>query len=98
MCPGRIGRQDIRHPQANFARRGLAAAWDGVRHRGGPTGSPRLDGAFAVAECTVEHCPSWRDHEIIVGRVEHVQTSGDGARPLVFWRGRYASLGEQVCA
>ena len=31
-----------RHLSANFARRGLAAAWDGVRHRRGPTGSPRL--------------------------------------------------------
>ena len=28
------------HPlSANFARRGFAAAWDGVRHRRGPTGS-----------------------------------------------------------
>lgn len=44
-----------RHLSANFARRGLAAAWDGVRHRRGPTGSPRLDGVIAVVECTVEH-------------------------------------------
>jgi 3-hydroxy-9,10-secoandrosta-1,3,5(10)-triene-9,17-dione monooxygenase reductase component len=43
------------HLSAGFARRGLAAAWDGVRHRRGPTGSPRLDGVLAVVECTVEH-------------------------------------------
>ena len=31
-----------RHLSANFAKRGLAAVWDGVRHHRGPTGSPRL--------------------------------------------------------
>ncbi|HEV3290279.1 MAG TPA: flavin reductase family protein, partial [Streptosporangiaceae bacterium] len=40
---------------ANFARRGLAAAWDAVRHRPGPTGSPRLHGVLAALECTVEN-------------------------------------------
>src|ERR1700684_608887 len=29
------------HLSRNFARRGLAAAWDGVEHRRGPTGRPR---------------------------------------------------------
>ena len=43
------------HLSANFARRGLAAAWDGVRHRPGPTGSPRLEGVLAALECTVEN-------------------------------------------
>jgi flavin reductase (DIM6/NTAB) family NADH-FMN oxidoreductase RutF len=76
----------------NFARRGLAAAWDGVRHRRGPTGSPRLDGVIAVVECTVEHALRGGDHEIIVGRVQHAETAADGAAPLVFWRGSYASL------
>ncbi len=33
------------------------------------------------------------DHEIVVGRVREVETSGDDAAPLVFWRGGYASLG-----
>jgi flavin reductase (DIM6/NTAB) family NADH-FMN oxidoreductase RutF len=81
-----------RHLSANFARRGLAAAWDGVRHRRGPTGSPRLDGVIAVVECTVEHALPGGDHEIIVGRVRHVETNGDGSAPLVFWRGGYTSL------
>ena len=87
-----------RHLSANFARRGLAAAWDGVAHRRGPTGSPRLDGVLAVVECTVEHALPGGDHEIVVGRVRHVATSGEGAEPLVFWRGRYASIEGQVPA
>jgi flavin reductase (DIM6/NTAB) family NADH-FMN oxidoreductase RutF len=78
---------------ANFARRGLAAAWDGVRHRPGRTGSPRLHGVLATLECTVEHRLPGGDHEIVVGRVRDVETSEAEAPPLVFWRGRYAALG-----
>jgi flavin reductase (DIM6/NTAB) family NADH-FMN oxidoreductase RutF len=86
------------HLSANFARRGLAAAWDEVRHRRGPTGSPRLDGVLAIVECTVEHSLPGGDHEIIVGRVRHVETSSNEATPLVFWRGGYASLGDSLSA
>jgi flavin reductase (DIM6/NTAB) family NADH-FMN oxidoreductase RutF len=76
----------------NFARRGFAAAWDGVRHRRGPTGSPRLEDVLAVLECTVEHALPGGDHEIIVGRVRHAETSPAPGAPLVFFRGTYASL------
>jgi 3-hydroxy-9,10-secoandrosta-1,3,5(10)-triene-9,17-dione monooxygenase reductase component len=82
------------HLSANFARRGLAAAWEGVEHRPGPTGSPRLDGALAMLECTVENRLPGGDHEIVIGRVRHVLSSADdGGTPLVYWRGSYASLG-----
>jgi flavin reductase (DIM6/NTAB) family NADH-FMN oxidoreductase RutF len=81
------------HLSANFARRGLAAAWDEVRHRPGSTGSPRLHGVLAVLECTVEHRLPGGDHEIVVGRVREVETAGDGVAPLLYWRGAYASLG-----
>jgi flavin reductase (DIM6/NTAB) family NADH-FMN oxidoreductase RutF len=77
------------HLSANFAKRGLAAAWDEVRHRRGRTGSPRLDGVIATLECTVEHRLDGGDHEIVVGRVREVETSGDDAAPLIYWRGRY---------
>jgi len=87
-----------RHLSVNFAKRGVAAAWDGIRHRRGPTGSPRLDGVLAVVECTVEHSLPGGDHEIIVGRVRHVETNGDEAKPLLFWHGRYTSLEGQIPA
>ena len=74
---------------ANFARRGLAAAWDGVRHRPGPTGSPRLDGVLAALECTVENSMPGGDHEIVVGRVHDVEIGYPGTAPLLYWRGSY---------
>jgi len=77
------------HLSANFARRGLAAAWDEVRHRRGRTGSPRIDGVIATLECTVEHRLAGGDHEIVVGRVREVETTADDASPLIYWRGRY---------
>ena len=81
-----------RQLSVNFARRGVAAAWDGVRHRHGPTGTPRLEEVLAVMECTVEHRLPGGDHEIVVGRVRHIQTSASPSAPLVFYRGGYTSL------
>jgi flavin reductase (DIM6/NTAB) family NADH-FMN oxidoreductase RutF len=81
-----------RQLSVNFARRGVAAAWDGVRHRHGPTGSPRLEGVLAVLECTVEHRLPGGDHEIVIGRVRHIQTSASQDAPLVWFRGGYTSL------
>jgi flavin reductase (DIM6/NTAB) family NADH-FMN oxidoreductase RutF len=83
---------------ANFAKRGLAAVWDGVTHHSGPTGSPRLADVIAVIECTVEHAFPGGDHEIVIGRVRHVETTGDAATPLLFWRGQYAALDGQIPA
>src|SRR5580704_6609765 len=81
-----------RHLSVNFARRGVAAAWDGVEHHRGLTGSPRLHGALAVIECTVEHELRGGDHEIVIGRVRVVETGEPGIHPLVYWRGAYESL------
>jgi flavin reductase (DIM6/NTAB) family NADH-FMN oxidoreductase RutF len=80
------------HLSVNFARRGLAAVWDEVRHRRGRTGSPRLDGVLASLECTVEHRIAGGDHEIVVGRVQDVETGPADGVPLLFWRGRYVGL------
>jgi 3-hydroxy-9,10-secoandrosta-1,3,5(10)-triene-9,17-dione monooxygenase reductase component len=87
-----------RQLSANFARRGLSAVWEGVSHHRGPTGSPRLADVIAVIECTVEHSLPGGDHEIIIGRVRHVGVNGEGATPLLFWRGKYTSIDGQIPA
>jgi 3-hydroxy-9,10-secoandrosta-1,3,5(10)-triene-9,17-dione monooxygenase reductase component len=79
---------------ANFARRGWAAAWDGVRHRRGMTGSPRLEDVLAVLECTVETIHPGGDHEIVVGRVTDVEVAYRDAAPLLHWRGSYLRPGD----
>jgi flavin reductase (DIM6/NTAB) family NADH-FMN oxidoreductase RutF len=81
-----------RHLSANFAKRGLAAVWDGVTHHRGRTGSPRLADVIAVIECTVEHVYPGGDHEIVIGRVRHVETDAGDAAPLLYWRGEYPSI------
>src|SRR3984885_13020396 len=73
-----------RHLSANFARRGLAAAWDEVRHRRGPTGSPRLHGVLAALECSVEQHLPGGDHEIVIGRVHEVETGDETVGPLLY--------------
>ena len=87
-----------RELSANFARSGRAAGWDGVPHLPGLTGSPRLHGVLATLECTVEHRLPGGDHEIVVGRVRTAVTGDGEGTPLLFWRGRYASLGGEAAA
>ena len=87
-----------RHLSANFAKRGLSAAWDDVTHQRGPTGSPRLADVVAVIECTVEQSLPGGDHEIVIGRVRHVSTSSERTAPLLFWRGSYAAIEGQIPA
>jgi flavin reductase (DIM6/NTAB) family NADH-FMN oxidoreductase RutF len=80
------------HLSANFAKSGTEASWDGVSHRPGLTGSPRLDGTVALMECTVVHRLPGGDHEIVIGRVRDVDTREPADGPLLVWRGSYVSI------
>lgn len=53
---------------------------------------PRLPAALAHFECSTYQVHDCGDHYIIVGKVEHFQHQS-GA-PLLFYGGRYATLGE----
>ena len=57
---------------------------------GSSTGSPRLAGAAAYVECTVEAVHEAGDHLVVLGRVRDLAT-GAAAHALTFHRGRYGS-------
>jgi flavin reductase (DIM6/NTAB) family NADH-FMN oxidoreductase RutF len=75
----------------------LRAPWAGRRLGRGaapprPDRQPAAGRVIASLECTVEHRLDGGDHDIIVGRVQDVETSRSDTPPLLFWRGGYASL------
>lgn len=76
----------------NFARSGDTASWAAVPHDRWPSGNPRLDGALAGLDCTVDSIVTGGDHEIVIGRVHDAGFGAGSRQPLLHWRGRYARL------
>ena len=66
----------------------------GVDWAPGIDGVPVLSAALATLECSVEDRLTSGDHEIIIGRVRRIDQC-DGA-PLLFHRGKFASLGDHL--
>jgi flavin reductase (DIM6/NTAB) family NADH-FMN oxidoreductase RutF len=65
--------------------------FDGVGYHLSERGLVLLDGAIAHIECAREAAHPAGDHVIVVGRV--VGGAAHDGRPLLFYRGGYASLG-----
>ncbi|WP_405771876.1 flavin reductase family protein [Streptomyces sp. NBC_00080] len=82
--------QDQGHVCAAFAGRTAdrfaSGSWDSAAD-----GPPRLDGALAWIECTVEASFPAGDHIAVMGRV-HRLAADDCSGPLVFCRGRLLRL------
>jgi 3-hydroxy-9,10-secoandrosta-1,3,5(10)-triene-9,17-dione monooxygenase reductase component len=53
---------------------------------------PSIDGLLATVLCDVHNVHRAGDHDIVVGRVRQLWTTGDRA-PLLFFRGRYGIEG-----
>ncbi len=53
------------------------------------SGSPRLAGAPAWVDCTIQAVHTGGDHLIVVGRVDALGTSNRDRPPLLFHRGRF---------
>lgn len=65
------------------------ARFDRTRH-----GTPMLNGALAYLECHLQTAEEAGDHTIFIAEVEDVVLrEGD---PLLFFRGKYRSVGEEV--
>jgi 3-hydroxy-9,10-secoandrosta-1,3,5(10)-triene-9,17-dione monooxygenase reductase component len=58
-------------------------------------GGPRLDGAIASLGCLIHAIHEGGDHWIVVGRVVAMHRADGAPRPLMFFRGAYATLGEE---
>lgn len=65
------------------------ARFDRTRH-----GTPMLYGALAYLECHLQSAEEAGDHTIFIAEVEDVVLR-DGA-PLLFFRGKYRKVGEEV--
>jgi len=72
-----------------FARRG-ADKFAGVGWSPGATGAPRLHGALAWIDATIEDVHEAGDHFLVTARVMEVE-SGAGT-PLVFYRGGFGGF------
>lgn len=64
----------------------------GVDHRPGVTGAPRLAGALAHVEATVQAVHDGGDHDVVVGAVRAVERGTSTAGPLLYHEGAYARL------
>ena len=65
--------------------------FDGVGYHLGPEGQVLIDGALAHIECERYAQHPAGDHTIVVGRV--IGGSTREGRPLLYYRGGYATLG-----
>ncbi len=56
------------------------------------SGAPILKGALAVADCSLHDVYGGGDHRILMGQV--LETGVREGDPLLYYRGRYGSIGE----
>ena len=71
-----------------------AAAEAGARFERTAHGTPMLEGALAYLECRLHSAEEAVDHTIFIAEVEDVVVrEGD---PLLFFRGKYRKVGEDV--
>lgn len=63
--------------------------FDTIAHAAGPLGAPRLTGALAFVDCTVQAEVLVGDHFMVVGTVEAMEAA-DG-EPLLFQGGQYGT-------
>ena len=67
--------------------------FDGLEVRSAPgSGAPVLPDVHAVIDCSLESVVPLGDHNLIVGRVNHLDTERD-APPMVFYKGQYGTFG-----
>lgn len=84
------------HLAAQFARSGTDK-FAGVSHTPSPLGNPVLDRALAWVDCELHQEYDGGDHTIVVAAVRALSARAD-AKPLLFYKGDYVSLGSRADA
>ncbi len=69
----------------------MADKFEGLSHAQSPAGLPIIEGAVAWIECKIATIHEIGDHLLVVGAVDALEKSEDGA-PLLFFRGSYHRL------
>jgi len=69
--------------------------WASVAHQLGRFGAPLLPDTMAAFDCLHYAHYDGGDHQILVGRVVGIEHDAQGD-PLLFYRGRYRALGEEI--
>jgi 3-hydroxy-9,10-secoandrosta-1,3,5(10)-triene-9,17-dione monooxygenase reductase component len=85
------GQQDISSYFAGAWKSGPAPAFTFLQWEG----APRLEGSAASLGCDIHAIHEGGDHWIVIGRVIAVYRSEAEPRPLMFFRGAYATIGEE---
>jgi len=83
--------EDQRELARRFGRTG-PGKFDGVGWSPDGGGSPVLDDALTWIGCDLDAVHAGGDHHIVTGRVRELGECGEH-RPLLFYRGRYATAG-----
>jgi flavin reductase (DIM6/NTAB) family NADH-FMN oxidoreductase RutF len=78
---------------AAFARSSAGDKFVGLPYEVGETGCPLLPDCLSHLECEREAAHLAGDHLIVIGRVVRLAQRSEG-KPLLYFRGRYAKLGE----
>lgn len=69
-----------------------ADKFDGVEWTPAPgSGAPVLPGTNAVIDCRLDQVIELGDHNLIVGRVLHLETIGE-SDPMIFFKGQYGTF------
>ena len=66
----------------------------GARFDRTPQGTPILHGALAYLECRLKSAQDAGDHTIFIAEVEEVVVRE--GEPLLFFRGKYRRMGEEI--
>jgi len=89
--------EDQREHSAHFASSATQEQWRAVAADVTAAGTPVLAGALATLVCLPEAVHDGGDHGIVLGRVTELDWRPEG-RPLLYIRGRYGRLEEDVQA